>query len=163
MEEKRKWSFELLKKIIEENNIKTTAELNKKFKTAYKYMKKSGIDPHEVGLKTKKDCLHTLEEINEVIRVNGFTSMKQLMLYSKRMYNEVYTNRWSERLVWPFGKISPNRNSSKRKKRYDIWKVMDYLRKYAKEEGISLKESAVEYGYYPEWKDLENEGIAPEE
>lgn len=163
MSEKRKWSVELLKKTIEDNGIETTAELYKSFNTAYKYMKKSGIDPHELGLKTKKDRYHTLEEINDVIRMNGLTSMKDLMLYSKRMYNEVYVNRWTKQLVWPNGKISRNKGTSKRKKRYDIWKVMDYLRKYAKEEGISLKESAVKYGYYPEWQDLVKVGVAPDE
>lgn len=163
MEEKRKWTPEALRSLIDENGIKTTSELNQSFHGAYKYMKNSGLDPHELGLETRKDCCHTLEEINEVIRVNGFTSMKDLMLYSKRMYNEVYTNKWSQELVWPNGKINPNRKLNKRTRRYDIWKVMDYLRKYAKEEGISLRDAAVKYGYYPEWQELVKEGKAPSE
>lgn len=175
MEEKEKkekrertlWNEELIRKVIAEEGITNTKVLREKHYGAYQYINKNGLSFEDFGVERyRKEQLYTVEQINAVIRDNHLRSFRGLRRISTSMYMYVYNNNLQDRLEWPFGKRYSSHTvgeRKKREKRYDIWKVMHLLRRYAKEEGISLRDSAVKYGYFYEWYDLVREGTAPTE
>lgn len=111
--------------------------------------------------KEKNETKYSVEQANELIKENGYTSLHQMKKEHRNVVNWIYNNHKQGELVWPNGRSVEG--MGKNRKRHDIWKVMDYLRRYAKEEGITLRQSAYKYGYYFEWNELVREGKTPSE
>lgn len=164
--ERKQWTEERVRQVVSEEGITNTKELRDKYYGAYKYIDKNGLSFEDFGVeKVRNGTGITIDDVNAVIRENHLMSMRDIKRLSTSMYNWIYNNHQQECLVWPYGRKEYSKFGERkpRVKRYDIWKVMDYLRKYAKEEGISLRDSAVKYGYYYEWYDLVRDGTAPTE
>ena len=166
--EKTMWNEDLIRKVIAEEGITNSNELRKAHGGAYNYIHKNGLRIEDFGLEWYRDTKrYTVEEVNELIRENRLTSIRDIRRLSHGMYNFVYNNKLQDKLEWPYGRENPQRRFGvgikPREKRYDIWKVMHLLKRYAREEGISLRDSAVKYGYFYEWYDLVRAGKAPEE
>lgn len=172
MEEKEKkekrerilWNEELIRKVIADNGYTTIKQLRDAHGGAYQFLKRKKLEYSSFGL-DKRGIDYTMEDVNELIRDGGLRSMRELKKANPSMYSWVYNNHRQDEVVFPLGRRGPAERNEYcvREKRYDIWKVMHLLSRYAKEEGISLRDSAVKYGYFYEWYDLVREGKAPTE
>lgn len=162
--EKNYWNEDRVRQVIAENGYTTVKQLRDDYNGAYQFLQRNKLDYAAFGLE-KRGSDYSIEEVNRIIVENGLRSMRELRRENPKMYFWVYNNHMQDEVVFPFGRREPSERSvmNRREKRYDIWKVMDYLRKYAKEEGISLRDAAVKYGYFYEWYDLVREGTAPTE
>lgn len=159
--EKNYWNEELVRKVIADNGYTTIKQLRDGHGGAYEFLKRNKLSYSSFGL-TKRGSNCSIEEVNKLIEEKGIRSMRELKQENQTMYSWVYNYHHQNEVVFPLGRREPSeRGVSRKEKKYDIWKVMHLLKKYAKEEGISLRDSAVKYGYYYEWYDLVREGTAP--
>lgn len=161
--EKNYWNEELIRKIISDNGYTTVKQLRDNYEGAYEFLKRKKLSYASFGL-TKRGSNFTIEDVNKLVEEKGIRSIRELRKENKKMYSWIYNYHKQDEVVFPLGRREPSERSVTRKdKKYDIWKVMHLLKRYAKEEGISLRDSAVKYGYYYEWYALVREGTAPTE
>lgn len=162
--EKNYWNEDRVRQVIADNGYTTVKQLRDEHNGAYQFLQRNKLDYADFGLE-KRGSHYSIEEVNKLIETAGIRSMRELRVENPKMYFWVYNNHRQDEVVFPFGRREPSERMvmNRREKRYDIWKVMHLLRRYAKEEGISLRDASVKYGYYYEWYDLVREGKAPTE
>jgi len=118
-----------------------------------------------------RKCDWTWESILEYIKENNIQSLNELKEKRISIYHWVYRNKRRDDLPFEMrpkrpsrGEIKYTQNQLKGRNRdhYDINIGLPYVRKWAEEEGVSLKKMCYRMGYapeYDEWVEFINENL----
>jgi len=107
-----------------------------------------------------RKCDWTWESILEYIKENNITSLKELKEKRISIYHWVYRNKKRDDLPFEMKPMRPSRSEIKytqnqlkgrNREHYDINIGLPYVRKWAEEEGVSLKKMCYRMGYAPEY------------
>lgn len=147
---RHKFNYEETVKFIRENNIKTPPELRRVSINLYNYILKKGLlkdifPDYHIPTKEEK-----LEKILGFIKENGITTRTQLQRKNPGGYGFLYNNKMLDEV---FGESNYTTKEREVKGNGMPLKplLVEYFRKWAEEEGTTVKKQAKKYGYKPQW------------
>lgn len=148
---RHKFNYEEVLSFIRENGITTVSELRKISLNLYNQLyKKNLLKEVFPEYNTKKKKEERYEEIKLFVKENGITTRTQLQRKNPGAYGFLYNNKMLDEV---FGESDYTTKERKAKGNGLPLKplLVDYFRKWAEEEGTTVKEQARKYGYKPQW------------